>query len=164
VVRNGKKARFWLDVWLGQCPLHIVFNRIFLINNEQDWSIHDILKDYEINLTFRRSFGTQELEEWQQLILLIRGVQLTEEPDTVTWALEKKGNFTTASLYRELTFPGVVNKEVMSIWRARIPMKIKFFLWSVYSDCLPSAEQLVKRHWLVKNFARCMDRLNQHSI
>jgi hypothetical protein len=55
-------------------------------------------------------------------------VQLTDEPDTVIWALEKKGNFTTASLYREITFPRVVNKAIMSIWRARIAMKIIFFL------------------------------------
>ena len=74
-------------------------------------------------------------------------MQLQEEPDTDTCALEKKWKFTTASLYRELTFPGVENKEVMSIWRVRIPMKIKFFLWSIYSDCLPSAEQLVRRNW-----------------
>lgn len=26
-------------------------------------------------------------------------------------------------------------------------MKIKFFFWSIYSDCLHSAEQLVKRNW-----------------
>jgi hypothetical protein len=63
------------------------------------------------------------------------------------WGLDKKGRFTTASLYRELTFPGMENKEVMSIWKAKIPMKIKIFLWSIYSDCLPSAEQLVRRNW-----------------
>ena len=41
---------------------------------------------------------------------MVEDVQLTEDHDTVTWALEKKGNFTAASLYREMTFPGVVNK------------------------------------------------------
>lgn len=35
----------------------------------------------------------------------------------------------------------------MSIWKAKIPMKIKIFLWSIYSDCIPSAEQLVRRNW-----------------
>jgi hypothetical protein len=72
---------------------------------------------------------------------------LTDESDTVIWALERNGKFSTASLYRELTFPGMENREIMSIWRARIPMKIKYFLWSIYSDCIPSAEQLVKRNW-----------------
>lgn len=106
-----------------------------------------VLKEEEINLTFRRVFGPVELEEWNQFLNDLRGVNLSEEPDTVRWVLERKGHFTTASLYREITFPGYENKEIMSIWRAKLPLKIKFFLWSIYSDCLPTAEQLVKRNW-----------------
>jgi hypothetical protein len=80
-----------------------------------------------VNLTFRRSFGPAEIEEWQGLFSQINEVQLQDGPDIVTWALERKGNFTTTSLYKELTFPGEENREIMSIWRARIPMKIKIF-------------------------------------
>lgn len=145
MVNNGKKARFSLDVWLGNCPFRIVYSRIFDICNEQEESVYNVLKNNEINLTFRRSFGEEEQEEWLLLIPQIRDIQLNTEPDTVKRALEKSGNFTTASLYRELSYPGMENKDIMQIWRARIPMKIIFFLWSVYTDCLPSAEQLVRR-------------------
>ena len=124
---------------MGQCPLSIVSNRIFSICNEQENTVHEVFQNNGINLTFRRSFGIEEAEEWQQLVLQVRDFQLQEGADTVIWALEKNGKFTTASLYIELTFPGVENKEVMSIWRARLPLKIKFFLWSIFSDCLPSA-------------------------
>lgn len=127
--------------------MSIVYNKIFKICNEQDNTVYEVLQDNRINHTFRRSFGPEEIEEWQQLIVQVREVPLQSEPDTVTWALEKSGKFTTASLYKELTFPGIENKEIMSIWRARLPLKIKFFLWSIYSDCIPSAEQLVKRNW-----------------
>jgi hypothetical protein len=65
IVKNGKKARFWRDVWLGQCPLSIVYNRIFGICNEQDDIVHEVFRDNGINLTFRRSFGVEEIEEWQ---------------------------------------------------------------------------------------------------
>lgn len=132
IVNNGRKARFWSDVWLGQCPFSIVYRRIFEICNEQNSTVYEVFRNNEINLTFRRSFGPVELEEWQHLLTQIREVQLQEGPDTVIWGLEKKGNFTTASLYKELTFPGIVNKEVMSLWKAKIPMKVKFFLWSIY--------------------------------
>ncbi|KAG0529542.1 hypothetical protein BDA96_05G107500, partial [Sorghum bicolor] len=164
IVKNGKKARFWLDVWLGQCPLSIVYNKIFKICNEQNNTVHDVLQNNEVNLTFRRSFGIAEIEEWENMLSQVNEIKLQDEPDTVTWALEKNGKFTTASLYKALIFPGEENREVMSIWRAKIPMKIKFFLWSLYSDCLPSAEPLVKRNlpederscvcwslWLVRN-------------
>lgn len=147
VVRDGKKARFWRDVWLGACPLSVVYSNIFAICNDQEQTVWGVLRNNEINLSFRRSFGRVEVEEWQQLISQRREVQLQEGPDTVTWGLEKRGNFTTASLYKEITFPGMINRDLMSLWKAKIPMKIKFFLWSIYSDCLPSAEQLVKRNW-----------------
>lgn len=39
VVRNGMKARFWRDVWLGACPLSIVYSRIFTICNEQEQTV-----------------------------------------------------------------------------------------------------------------------------
>jgi hypothetical protein len=83
---------------MGQCPFSIVFNRIFKICNEQDNTVHEVFQDNRINLTFRRSFGPLEIEEWQLLIANIREVQLKDEPDTVIWALERNGKFTTASL------------------------------------------------------------------
>jgi hypothetical protein len=85
----------------------IVYNKIFKICNEQDNTVYEVLQDNRINHTFRRSFGPEEIEEWQQLIVQVREVPLQSEPDTVTWALEKSGKFTTASLYKELTFPGI---------------------------------------------------------
>lgn len=164
IVKNGKKARFWRDVWLGQCPLSIVYGKFFEICNEQDKTVYEVLRNNEVNLTFRRCFGSVEIEEWQQLLNRIRDVQLQEGPDAVTWGLQKNGNFTTASLYRELTFPGMTNKEVMSLWKAKIPMKIKFFLWSIYSDRLPSAEQLVKRNWPGDEFCKMCGQIetSQH--
>lgn len=52
----------------------------------------------------------------------------------------------------------------MSIWRAKIPRKIKFFLWSIYSDCLPTAEQLVKRNWPGEEICKVCGRIetSQH--
>jgi hypothetical protein len=63
VVKNGKKARFWLDVWLGMCPLYLTYSKIYMICNEQNSTVYDVLQDNGVNLTFRRSFGTAEIEE-----------------------------------------------------------------------------------------------------
>jgi len=106
IVKNGKKARFWLDVWLGQCPLSIVNNKIFKICNEQNNIVYDVLQDNEVNLTFRRTFGITEIEEWKVMISQVNEVTLQDEPDTVIWALEKNLKLTIASLYKALTFSG----------------------------------------------------------
>lgn len=78
---------------------------------------------------------------------MMDGVILSPGPDTVTWALEKSGNFSTASLYRELLFPGMENNLMMTIWEAKLPLKNRIFLWQVFNDKIQSAEQLVKRNW-----------------
>jgi hypothetical protein len=36
---------------------------------------------------------------------------------------------------------------MMCIWTARIPLKIKIFLWQVCNDKIQSAEQLKRRNW-----------------
>jgi hypothetical protein len=64
----------------------------------------------------------------------------------VRWSLQKSGLFSTSSLYKELVFPVVVNKWMMSIWRAKLPLKIKIFLWQICDDKIQSAEQLRKKN------------------
>jgi hypothetical protein len=73
-------VRFWLDVWLGQCPLSVVYNNIFQICNEQNSTVYEVFfRNNEINLTFKRSFGTVEMEEWNQLLDHINDVQFRGE-------------------------------------------------------------------------------------
>jgi hypothetical protein len=55
--------------------------------------------------------------------------------------------FSSSSLYKALTYHGVENKWMNSIWRAGLPLKIKMFLWQVCNDKIQSAEQLRKKNW-----------------
>lgn len=118
-----------------------------------------MLRNNEVNLTFGRCFGSVEIEEWQQLLNHIRDVQLQEGSDVVTWGLEKNGNFTTASLYRKLTFPGMTNKEVMRLWKAKIPMKINFFFFGPFTQTASLQQSnLSKETGLGMNFAKCVGK------
>jgi hypothetical protein len=87
------------------------------------------------------------MQEWAELSALIEGASLTDLPESVRWCLDKKGFFTTASLYREIFYTGFENRWMMSIWKAKIPLKIMIFLWQVCNDKIQSAEQLKKRNW-----------------
>lgn len=35
----------------------------------------------------------------------------------------------------------------MCVWRTRIPLKIRVFIWQILNDKIQSAEQLKKRNW-----------------
>jgi hypothetical protein len=68
---------------------------------------------------------------------------LTSEDDVVVWALEKGGAYSTRSLYKFLSSGGVVSNRMVEVWRgggAKIPLKVKIFLWQVFNDILQSTE------------------------
>jgi hypothetical protein len=44
VLGNGKKIRFWLDVWVGECLFKTRFNNIFEIFREQKWEVSKVLE------------------------------------------------------------------------------------------------------------------------
>jgi hypothetical protein len=147
IVGDGKKARFWLDVWLGNCALSISFPNLFDICNQKEWSVFKTLHNGNVNLTFRRNFDAVHSQEWQDLSEMLEGMELTNVPDSIRWCLDKKGVYTIKSLYNEIFFPGFENKWMLCIWTARIPLKVKIFLWQVCNDKIQSAEQLKRRNW-----------------
>jgi hypothetical protein len=104
LLENGRKVRFWWDVWIGDCPLKNQFPNIFQICRQQDWSVFEVLGLGDQNLTFRRNFGDKEIEEREELTKMVDGVTLSQEKDRVAWVYEKIELFSTASIYKELMF------------------------------------------------------------
>ena len=54
IVGNGKRVRFWHDVWLDNYPLRIRFPRLYRINRQED-----VAAMYEVDwhLDMRRRLG-----------------------------------------------------------------------------------------------------------
>lgn len=71
-------------------------------------------------MDFRVSFGVAELEQWSDLMNRLDTIDFVadKEEDIVSWGLEKHGQFTTQSLYRQMTFGGVINTRMMNIWKS----------------------------------------------
>jgi hypothetical protein len=63
------------------------------------------------------------------------------------WGLGKSKIFTTKSLYRFITNRGVVIAEKESIWKTKLPLKIKIFLWQLANNKLQASTVLKKRGW-----------------
>jgi hypothetical protein len=78
----------------------------------------------------------------------------------VSWGLEKKGHFSTKSLYRFISNDGVTSRIAGHLWKCKIPLKIKFFVWQVFNNKLQCAQRLSKRGWKVMRSAACVGLLN----
>ena len=148
VVGDGKSTRFWHDVWVGNIPLKIRFPSLFWAAVNQDASVAD---NYELdshtwNINFKRSFSRNDMENWELILDMIQFTFLSDQKDRVRWAFEKKGEFSVKSMYRWLAYGGVSDPTLKKIWRLKIPLKIRVFLWQVIHDRLPTREQILKRY------------------
>jgi len=77
---------------------------------------------------------------------MLEGCSLTERTDTDVWMLEKSGNLTTKTVYKMITFLGIVDLRMKDIWETKLPLKIEIFLWMVAHDQVQTTEQLKKRN------------------
>jgi hypothetical protein len=67
----------------------------------------------------------------------------------VLWALEKGGKYSTRSMYMFLSLGGggVTSRRMQELWKAKVPLKVRVFLWQMFNDKLQTTEQLMKREW-----------------
>ena len=137
-VLSGQQTRFWEDVWLGDCALKIEFDQLYKFCSDLGISVYDALEGAS-RLTFRRSLTEMEMQEWDSLEELVTQTQLRQGRDEMVWMLERKGKYTTRSLYRAMTNGGVRDPMLEAIWKCKIPLKIQIFLWMALHDRLQSA-------------------------
>ena len=95
-------------------------------------------------ISFRRTFDQGCAAQWAGLTAELGSVCLREGPDEISWALEPSGRFSVASMYRKLA-QGPTVAHSKDLCSARLPLKIKIFIWQLALDRLPPSKQLAKR-------------------
>lgn len=90
---RGDHISFWHDFWVGSCPLKVRFYRIFEISNQQDILVREVIKEGHNCLSFRRSFGPDEVEEWNELKTVILNTKLEDRQDLLCWGSQFKQEF-----------------------------------------------------------------------
>lgn len=128
IVHNGRDTSFWEDVWVGEVPLKLVFPRLYDYCRDKSCAVGDCWKDEKWTMEFRRTLSIEEANQWEELVNKIRDIEITEEADTMVWALEKSGQYTTRSMYRMMTHRGVINYRLRKVWGCKMSMKLKIFL------------------------------------
>lgn len=141
VVGNGRSIRFWRDWWCGESPLAVSFPVLFSYCFEPEISVSELSAN-NWDLAFRRSLSPEALADWQRLAACMH--VLSVEEDSVTWPHSPSGIFSVKSLYSRL-ISGSPTGRFKCAWEARVPPKIKIFLWQARGR-LPAADQIRKRN------------------
>jgi len=110
-------------------------------------SVADCWDEEGWEMDFKRTLTTHEYNRWIELNDSLSDITPSSDRDLVYWALDKSKCFTTKSLYRFLSDSGVSSRVAGLIWKSKVPLKIKFFLWQIFNNKLQVARSLVKRGW-----------------
>ncbi|WVZ82089.1 LOW QUALITY PROTEIN: hypothetical protein U9M48_029391 [Paspalum notatum var. saurae] len=142
---SGNQLRFWKDIWLGNQALKFKYPNLFNIVRKKRATVADVLSSSPLNISFRRGLVGNKLVEWHGLVASLIHVNLEEGTDIFMWGLHKTGSFTVRSMYKALVSNGI--KVSQKIWRLKIPLKIKIFLWFLKKEVLLTKDNLVRRNW-----------------
>jgi hypothetical protein len=83
--------------------------------------------------------------------------------DTFIWGLQQNGSFSVKSMYLALITDNRVRSD-MTIWKLKVPLKIKIFMWYLKRGVVLTKDNLIRRNW--KDDKKCvfMHILKQYNI
>jgi hypothetical protein len=73
-------------------------------------------------------------------------IQLTDRPDSFKWSLNFSDQFSVNSMYQAFIDTNVVPNNSY-LWKIKIPLKIKVFIWLLYREAILTKDNIVKRNW-----------------
>jgi hypothetical protein len=144
-VGNGSQIRFWEDRWLGDQPLKIKFPVLFNIVRKKQDSMANIFWSSPLNISFRRSLVGQNLRDWNRIVSWLTDLNRQDIPDVFTWSLHSTGQFSVKTMYAALINNGV--RLSQEIWRVKMPMKIKIFMWYLKRGVILTKDNLARPNW-----------------
>jgi hypothetical protein len=118
---------------------------LFQISAEPNASVSQLWRNGSWNIHFRRSFGPSERENWVTLLGELTAFHPSEGQDSVSWALEPSGRFSTRSLYQKLV-QGAAVAHAKDVWKIACPLKVRIFIWQLARGRLPANDQIRHRH------------------
>jgi hypothetical protein len=99
-----------------------------------------------LNVAFRRSLVGVNLQAWHDVVALVADVQLTYRRNRFVWGLHQNGLFSVKSMYRALFGVEAIPYNTF-IWKLKLPLKIKVFLWYLYKGVVLTKDNLARRQW-----------------
>lgn len=88
-VGQGRRARFWLDNWIGLGPFCVLYPRVFRVVTNKDSFVRDcyVWRGHEVvwTLAFRRDLHQSKDAQYKELSSFLTNVFLWREEDSRIW-------------------------------------------------------------------------------
>jgi hypothetical protein len=109
-------------------------------------SVSSVMSTIPLNVAFRRSLTGVNLQAWHNVVIMVANIQLTNQRDRFVWGLHQNGLFTVKSMYRALLGTQAIPFKTF-IWKLKLPLKIKVFMWYLYKGVILTKDNLARRQW-----------------
>jgi hypothetical protein len=139
-------TRFWEDIWLGDKSLAEEYPSLYNTVNHKNVTVENVLAASPLNISFRRTLNGNKWERWTHLLHRLILVQLNDNEDRFTWNLTESGVFSVKSMYNDLLSGHTVSLK-KHIWKLKVPLKIKIFMWFLHKKVILTKDNLAKRNW-----------------
>ncbi len=163
---DGARTPFWHATWTRESLLRDRLPTLFGAATHKNLVVKDWMTWFrtKVNLGFRPA-TSEAMAELSLLNSLIGSLSLTGQSDVIGWRWGNRSSFTVSSAYRFLIFDGINDTKITQLWKLRVPLKIKIFLWLGARNRIPLAELLKRRGWIgptICSLCRQDDESSEH--
>jgi hypothetical protein len=151
-VNNGERTHFWGDAWCGSTPLKDKYHLLYNLCNEVDINVAAAAARNWF-FTYRRWLSAELLVQDGEMRDKLSRVVLTQEVDVPVWDWTKNGQFTIKSVYKDLSKAGI-DRSFKHLWKAKIPLKIKVWLWLISHNAIATKDTMLERGWTGNPFCQ----------
>jgi hypothetical protein len=144
-VNHGKNVSFWMDNWMGDKPLCVSYPILFDLCDNPKCSVFEV-KNKEWVITFRERIHGLIREQWYLLASQLNALSLGDGKDQPIWKWTGSKNFSVKSVYDQLSKDDL-GPSFKRIWKAKVPEKIKIFMWLLEQNAILIKDNMIKRRW-----------------
>ncbi|TVU31706.1 hypothetical protein EJB05_23404, partial [Eragrostis curvula] len=148
-VQDGKSVLFWHDVWNGLL-LSRQFPELFSFAKSKNISVQKALQTELISL-FHLPLSVEAYNQFQQLDILMQGVQLTEDSDLWLY-IWGNSNFTSAKAYKAMIGHADTHPAFAWMWSSSCQLKHKVFFWLLLKDRLSTRDLLKRKNMALDSY------------
>jgi hypothetical protein len=133
-------------MWIGDKPLKVTYPSLYHIARDRHVTVSKVMSSRPLNISFRRSLVNNNISQWLYLVARVSNVVLVDGKYYFKWLLTKSGFFMVRSMYLDGidTNPPFQHRK---IWKWKVPLKIKIFLWFLQKGVVLTKDNLAKKNW-----------------
>ncbi|GJX72943.1 RNA-directed DNA polymerase, eukaryota, reverse transcriptase zinc-binding domain protein [Tanacetum coccineum] len=143
---DGSMIRFWKDVWLGDQPLCVLYNRLFYLERNRNCLIRDCIVNGSWSWDWCRPVTRGRSQaDFNNLMVDISLLNIVDGSDSVVFSLSSDSIFSVSVARKHIDDFNSHISLPCTRWFKVIPRKVNIFMWRLFLDKLPHRFNLYAR-------------------